>query len=64
MRELRGQAAVVTGGASGIGRALTEACGPISALLLLLTGRPAALPELSGSGAAGLRDLQAPSSAA
>jgi uncharacterized protein (TIGR03083 family) len=41
-----------------------EICGPIGALLLLLTGRPAALPELSGSGAAGLRDLLAPSSAA
>ena len=40
-----------------------EICGPISALLLLLTGRPAALPELSGSGAAGLRDLLAPASA-
>jgi uncharacterized protein (TIGR03083 family) len=41
-----------------------EISGPIGVLLLLLTGRPAALPQLSGSGAAGLRDLLAPSSAA
>jgi uncharacterized protein (TIGR03083 family) len=37
-----------------------EVCGPISALLLLLTGRPAALPQLSGSGAAGLHALLTP----
>lgn len=30
--------------------------GPIRALLLLLTGRPAALPQLSGPGVAGMRD--------
>jgi uncharacterized protein (TIGR03083 family) len=34
-----------------------EICGPIGALLLLLTGRPAALPRLSGPGAADLRKL-------
>lgn len=31
-----------------------EVHGPIAALLLLLTGRPAALPQLSGPGAAGV----------
>lgn len=31
--------------------------GPIGALLLLLTGRPAALPQLSGPGTADLRKL-------
>ncbi len=41
-----------------------EICGPISALLLLLTGRPAALPRLSGPGVAGLREFFAPSLAA
>jgi uncharacterized protein (TIGR03083 family) len=41
-----------------------EVCGPIGALLLLLTGRPAALPQLSGPGAVGLRELLAPSPAA
>src|SRR5215471_3546891 len=41
-----------------------EICGPIGALLLLLTGRPAALPQLSGPGVAGLRELFAPSLAA
>ena len=41
-----------------------EVCGPISALLLLLTSRPAALPQLSGSGAAGLQALLTPSPAA
>jgi uncharacterized protein (TIGR03083 family) len=41
-----------------------EICGPIGALLLLLTGRPAALPQLSGPGAASLRELLAPSLAA
>ena len=41
-----------------------EVGGPIGALLLLLTGRPAALPRLSGPGAAGLRELVAPSPAA
>jgi uncharacterized protein (TIGR03083 family) len=44
--------------AAGQGR---EISGPIGALLLLLTGRPAALPQLSGPGAAGLRELFAPS---
>jgi hypothetical protein len=34
-----------------------EISGPIGALLLLLTGRPASLPQLSGPGAAGLRGL-------
>jgi uncharacterized protein (TIGR03083 family) len=38
--------------------------GPIGALLLLLTGRPAALPQLSGAGAAELRKLLEPSAAA
>jgi uncharacterized protein (TIGR03083 family) len=38
-----------------------EVRGPIGALLLLLTGRPAALPQLSGPGVAGLRELFAPS---
>jgi hypothetical protein len=41
-----------------------EICGPIGALLLLLTGSPAALPQLSGPGAAGLRGLFTPSLAA
>ena len=41
-----------------------EICGPIGALLLLLTGRPAALPQLSGPGAADLRELLRPSPAA
>jgi hypothetical protein len=41
-----------------------EVGGPIGALLLLLAGRPAALPQLSGSGAADLCDLLTPSSAA
>jgi len=37
--------------------------GPIGALLLLLTGRPAALSQLSGPGAADLRELHTPSPA-
>jgi uncharacterized protein (TIGR03083 family) len=37
-----------------------EIRGPIGALLLLLTGRPAALPQLSGPGAADLRKLLGP----
>jgi uncharacterized protein (TIGR03083 family) len=41
-----------------------EISGTISALLLLLTGRPAALPRLSGPGVAGLHKLFAPSPAA
>jgi uncharacterized protein (TIGR03083 family) len=41
-----------------------EICGPISAVLLLLTGRPAALPQLSGSAVADLRALLTPSPAA
>ena len=41
-----------------------EISGPVGALLLLLTGRPAALPQLSGPGAAGLRELLTPSPAA
>ena len=41
-----------------------EISGPVGALLLLLTGRPAALPRLSGPGAAGLRELLTPSPAA
>jgi uncharacterized protein (TIGR03083 family) len=41
-----------------------EVSGPIGALLLLLTGRPAALPQLSGPGAAYLRELLTPSPAA
>jgi uncharacterized protein (TIGR03083 family) len=40
-----------------------EISGPIGALLLLLTGRPAALPRLSGPGVAGLRGLLTPSAA-
>jgi uncharacterized protein (TIGR03083 family) len=40
-----------------------EVRGPIGALLLLLTGRPAALAQLSGPGAAGLRRRLEPSSA-
>jgi uncharacterized protein (TIGR03083 family) len=38
-----------------------EVSGPVGALLLLLTGRPAALPQLSGPGTAGLRMLLSPS---
>ena len=38
-----------------------EISGPIGALLLLLTGRPAALRQLSGPGVAGLRELFMPS---
>jgi uncharacterized protein (TIGR03083 family) len=41
-----------------------EVSGPIGALLLLLTGRPAALPQLSGPGAAYLRELFTPAPAA
>jgi len=41
-----------------------EICGPIGALLLFLTGRPAALPQLSGPGAADLRELLTPLPAA
>jgi uncharacterized protein (TIGR03083 family) len=41
-----------------------EVGGPISALLLLLTGRPAALPLLTGPGTAGLRRILAPAAAA
>src|SRR5205085_1662078 len=41
-----------------------QICGPIGALLLLLTGRRAALPQLSGPGAASLRELFTPSLAA
>jgi uncharacterized protein (TIGR03083 family) len=41
-----------------------EVCGSIGALLLLLTGRPAALAQLSGSGAARLRELMTPAPAA
>ena len=40
-----------------------EIRGPIGALLLLLTGRPAALPQLSGPGTASLRQSLAPSAA-
>jgi uncharacterized protein (TIGR03083 family) len=40
-----------------------EICGPIGALLLLLTGRPAALPQLSGPGVACLQGLLTPSAA-
>ena len=40
-----------------------EICGPIGALLLLLTGRPAALRQLSGPGAGALRELLTPSRA-
>ncbi|MFC5995126.1 maleylpyruvate isomerase family mycothiol-dependent enzyme [Pseudonocardia hispaniensis] len=41
-----------------------EVSGPIGALLLLLTGRPAALSQLSGPGLAGLRRLLTSSSVA
>jgi hypothetical protein len=37
-----------------------QVTGPISALLLLLTGRPAALAHLSGSGVTGVRELLTP----
>jgi uncharacterized protein (TIGR03083 family) len=37
-----------------------QVTGPISALLLLLTGRPAALAYLSGSGVTGVRELLTP----
>lgn len=47
--------------AAGQGR---EVSGPIQALLLLLTGRPAALPQLSGPGVTGLRKLVTPAPAA
>jgi uncharacterized protein (TIGR03083 family) len=40
-----------------------EVCGPIGALLLLLTGRPAALPQPSGPGAVRLREHLTPSPA-
>jgi hypothetical protein len=40
-----------------------EVRGPIGALLLLLTGRPAALPQLSGPGTASLRESLALSAA-
>jgi hypothetical protein len=40
-----------------------EVRGTIGALLLLLTGRPAALPQLSGPGSASLRQSLAPSAA-
>lgn len=40
-----------------------EIRGPIGALLLLLTGRPVVLPQLSGPGAAHLRELLPPSPA-
>jgi hypothetical protein len=36
-----------------------EVARPIAALLLLLTGRPAALDRMSGPGAAKLRDITA-----
>jgi uncharacterized protein (TIGR03083 family) len=45
-------AAADTAWSAGEGKEVT---GPISALLLLLTGRPAALPHLSGPGADALR---------
>lgn len=41
-----------------------EVGGPVSALLLLLTGRPAALPLLTGPGTEGLRQALAPVAAA
>jgi uncharacterized protein (TIGR03083 family) len=41
-----------------------EVGGPVSALLLLLTGRPAALPLLTGPGIQGLRQALAPAAAA
>jgi uncharacterized protein (TIGR03083 family) len=40
-----------------------EICGTIGALLLLLTGRPAALRQLSGPGVGALRELLTPSPA-
>jgi uncharacterized protein (TIGR03083 family) len=40
-----------------------EVCGTIGALLLLLTGRPAALRQLSGPGAKALRELLTPPTA-
>ena len=47
--------------AAGDGHEIT---GPIGALLLLLTGRPAALRQLSGPGVTRLRELLTPSPAA
>lgn len=41
-----------------------EVRGPIGALLLLLTGRPAAVPQLSGPGAAAVLEFLTPSPAA
>jgi hypothetical protein len=41
-----------------------EVNGPVSALLLLLTGRPAALPLLSGPGTVSLRRALTPAAAA
>jgi uncharacterized protein (TIGR03083 family) len=41
-----------------------EICGPIGALLLLLTGRPAALDQLLGSGVPGVRERLTASAAA
>jgi uncharacterized protein (TIGR03083 family) len=47
--------------AAGHGHEIT---GPIGALLLLLTGRPAALRQLTGPGVTRLRELRTPSAAA
>jgi hypothetical protein len=62
---IRGQSPRVTADdtpwAAGQGHEIT---GPIGALLLLLTGRPAALRQLSGPGVTHLRELLTPSAAA
>jgi uncharacterized protein (TIGR03083 family) len=61
-RRLAGRRLVADDAPWAVGQGL-EVSGPISALLLLLTGRPAALTQLSGSGVAGLRERLTPSSA-
>ena len=52
-RKLRGFRLTCTDIAWTVGDG-TQICGPIDALLLLLTGRPAALPRLTGDGVPGL----------
>jgi len=52
-KKLAGRRLVATDISWAVGQG-REVSGPIAALLLLLTGRPAALPRLSGSGLADL----------
>ena len=54
-RKLAGYRLVAEDVAWAVGQG-QEISGPIGALLLLLTGRPAALPQLSGVGVVGLRE--------